>query len=93
MTPNAQFWLGFAVCGWIYMGLSVVPSIESRLVTTKALAYLDSKVPGRSGIFHIARWSYTKSGVPTNQVQNVAVTKDRNQLGLLDAVTGKLLGG
>ncbi len=42
------FWIGFALFGWIYLGLSLVPSIESRLITTKALAYLDSKVPGRS---------------------------------------------
>ena len=41
------FWLGFALFGWIYLGLSLVPSIESRLITTKALHYLDSKVPGR----------------------------------------------
>src|SRR5215472_6201067 len=42
------FWLGFALFGWAYLGLSLVPSIEPRLLTTKALAYLDSKVPGRS---------------------------------------------
>ena len=42
------FWLGFAFFGWIYLVLSLVPSIESRLMTTKGLAYLDSKVPGRS---------------------------------------------
>ena len=42
------FWIGFALFGWIYLGLSLVPSIESRLLTTKAIAYLDSKVPGRS---------------------------------------------
>ena len=45
------FWIGFALFGWIYLGLSLVPSIESRLITTKALAYLDSKVPGRSLAF------------------------------------------
>jgi hypothetical protein len=39
------FWLGFAVCGWIYLGLTLFPSIESRLITTKALAYLHSKLP------------------------------------------------
>src|SRR5262249_42018111 len=38
------FWLGFALFGWSYMALSLVPPIESRLLTTKALAYLDSKV-------------------------------------------------
>src|SRR5271155_1264821 len=42
------FWLGFALFGWGYMALTLTPSIESRLITTKALAYLDSKVPGRA---------------------------------------------
>src|SRR5271157_2220571 len=41
------FWIGFALFGWTYLGLSLVPSIESGLMTTKALAYPDSKVPGR----------------------------------------------
>jgi hypothetical protein len=39
------FWLGFALFGSAYLGFSLVPSIESRLITTRALAYLDSKVP------------------------------------------------
>jgi hypothetical protein len=38
------FWLGFALFGSAYSGLSLVPSIESRLITTTALAYLDSKM-------------------------------------------------
>jgi hypothetical protein len=38
------FWMGFALFGWIYLGLSMAPSIESRLLTTKALAFVDSKV-------------------------------------------------
>jgi hypothetical protein len=37
--------VGFALFGWIYLGLSLVPSIQSRLITTKVLGYLDSKVP------------------------------------------------
>ena len=49
------FWIGFALFGWIYLGLSLVPSIESRLLTTKALAYLDSKVPGRSLVPRLAK--------------------------------------
>jgi hypothetical protein len=45
-------WIGFSVFGWIYLGLSLVPSIEYRLLMTMALAYLDSKVPGRNqGLF------------------------------------------
>jgi hypothetical protein len=39
------FWLGFALVGSIYLTLSLFPSIESRLITTKGLALLDSKMP------------------------------------------------
>ena len=38
-------WLGFALFGWIYLGLTLIPTIESRLITTKALTFLDSKMP------------------------------------------------
>jgi hypothetical protein len=31
------FWLGFALFGAAYLGPSLIPSIESRLITTKAL--------------------------------------------------------
>lgn len=44
------FWLGFALFGWIYLGLSLVPSIESRLTTTRTLTYLDSKMPRSSPV-------------------------------------------
>jgi hypothetical protein len=37
------FWLGFALFGWTYLELSLIPSIESGLITTKVLHYLDSK--------------------------------------------------
>ena len=39
------FWLGFARFGSAYLGLSQFLSIESRLLTTKVLFYVDSKVP------------------------------------------------
>ena len=45
LGSRRAFWQGFALFGWIYLGLYLVPSIESRLFTTKALRYLDSKVP------------------------------------------------
>ena len=91
------FWIGFALFGWIYLGLSLVPSIESRLITTKALAYLDSKVPGRSiGVFTVQF-----SAMNSNQVQAVAITQNGKHhatsspgvVGLWDATTGRLLGG
>jgi hypothetical protein len=39
------FWLGFALFGAAYLCLTLVPPIETRLITTKALAFIDSKVP------------------------------------------------
>ena len=72
------FWIGFALFGWIYLGLSLVPSIESRLITTKAFAYLDSKVLGRSSGASFG--SRGKFGFPGNQTQEVALTPDGNQL-------------
>jgi WD40 repeat protein len=42
------FWVAFALFGWGYLGLTAIPSIEPRLLTTLGLAYLDSRVPGRS---------------------------------------------
>jgi cytochrome bd-type quinol oxidase subunit 2 len=42
------FWLGFALFGSAYLGLSLLPSIEPRLITTKVLTFLDSKVPRSS---------------------------------------------
>ena len=42
------FWLGFAFFGSAYLGLSLVPSNESRRITTRAFDYLDSKIRDRS---------------------------------------------
>src|SRR5262249_50719764 len=38
------FWVGFALFGAAYLAMSLIPAIEARLITTKALAYIDSKV-------------------------------------------------
>jgi hypothetical protein len=38
------FWMGFALSGWLYLVVSLVPSIESRLPTTRGLVYLGSRV-------------------------------------------------
>jgi hypothetical protein len=95
------FWVGFALFGWTCLGLSLVPSIESRLITTKALAYLDSKVPGRPpGAFTVG-FSATDIGFPVNRVQAVAFNSNGTQLAtssqgtvrLWDLGSGKLLSG
>ena len=95
------FWSGFALFGWTYLALSLVPPIESRLATTKALAYLDSKVPGRTQTFFTIRLTGTGPGTPGNQVQAVAFSPQGNQsatsslatVRLWDAATGRLLSG
>jgi hypothetical protein len=95
------FWIGFALFGWTYLGLSLVPSIESGLITTKGLAYLDSKVPDRLMGEYDVRITHPGSGSSNNSVQSFDVTKDGNQLAnssqgtvrLWDFGTGKLLSG
>jgi hypothetical protein len=41
------FWLGFALVGGCYLGFSVIPPIGSRLVSSRGLSYLHSKLPGQ----------------------------------------------
>jgi len=82
---DRAFWLGFALFGSVYLGLTLVPSIESRLITNKALAYLDSKVPVRSlGIFTVQYSAGSGSQLKFSNVHHVK---------LWDAATGRLLGG
>jgi hypothetical protein len=71
------FWLGFAVFGWIYLALTFMPSIESRLITTKVLAYLDSKVPDRS-IVHIKRVWDSWSSKPDQNNQSIGFVPQGN---------------
>jgi hypothetical protein len=77
------FWIGFALFGWTYLGLSLVPSIESRLLTTKALAYLNTKVPGRPAVRNVA---FTPDG-------RLLATSGQGHVRLWDAATGKPLDG
>ncbi len=56
------FWIGFALFGWGYLALSLVSSIESKLLTRKALTYLDSKLPRSPVLITGQAWG----DVPTN---------------------------
>jgi hypothetical protein len=91
------FWLGFALFGGSYLGLSLIPSIESRLATTKALTYLDSKVPGRIQSFFKIQFTATGSGAPGNPFAFSPywkhATSSLGTVKLWDATTGRLLGG
>ena len=67
------FWTGFALFGWVYFGLSLVPSIEHRLITAKALAYLDSKAADRMIVQGIFGWnSLSSNPTPINVSDNSA---------------------
>jgi hypothetical protein len=88
------FWLGVALFGSGYLALTLVPSIESRLATTKAPTSLDSNVPVRAQTLITAP-------VPANQVRAFAFSPQRNQLAtsglgavrLWDVTTGRVVGG
>jgi hypothetical protein len=93
------FWVGFALFGWGYLATSVVEPLEARLLTTKGLGYLDSKIPGRdSGLFKVV---FTKSGARAtgNQIKNVAFSVDGTKLAtsgrgvvrIWDVAKGKVL--
>jgi hypothetical protein len=70
------FWVGFALFGWIYFGLTWVASIESRLLTTQALAYLDSRLANRPLMITGADWG--SSGNAANGTLKVAFSPDGN---------------
>jgi hypothetical protein len=44
------FWLGFALFGWVYLVASLIPSVESRLLTTRAIVYLDARTANRQSL-------------------------------------------
>jgi hypothetical protein len=95
------FWVGFALFGWGYLVLAEIPSIESRLLTTQGLTYLDSKVPGRPSNPAKLMLSAIRSATSGTQIQNVAFAVDGLKVGtasdrvvrVWDATTGKLLSG
>jgi hypothetical protein len=94
------FWLGFALFGWAYVGLILMPQVESRLITTKALVYLDSKVPGRPLEMVALQVTSTSSGSPSDPVQSAVfaissnhANTSRQGLWIRDVTTGKLLSG
>ena len=39
--------MGFTLFGWAYLATSLAPPVEARLLTTKGLAYMDSKLSDR----------------------------------------------
>jgi hypothetical protein len=95
------FWIGFALLGGGYLVLSLVPPNESRLMTTRALAYLDSKVPGRSPAISLYTNLVMNTGIGGDQVRGVIFGTDGNQIvsfsqgqgWIRDVMNSRLLGG
>jgi hypothetical protein len=83
------FWLGFALFGWLYLGASLIPPIESRLLTTGALAQLDSKVPGRDATVRLTGSKYVTFS-PDGKSLPVG---RREVIQLWNTATGTLVGG
>jgi hypothetical protein len=68
------FWVGFALFGWSYLSLISISSIEPRLLTTKALAYLDSRLANRPLVITGQYWGSTGQAwgsSPNNQNPNL----------------------
>jgi hypothetical protein len=95
------YWIGFALFGGSYLVMTLVPSVETRLPTTKGLAYLDSKVSDR-----LTGWTFVVStdGVGGNTgkpVQGAAfsvggstpTTNRVTSLGLWNMATGGTIAG
>jgi hypothetical protein len=96
------FWLGFVVFGGVYLSASVMPSIDSRLLTTQGLTYLDSKIPDRSReVLVLTGSAITSSTASTAQAMggstavrwNVSTTPYPGSAVRLWTTTGRLLGG
>jgi hypothetical protein len=95
--PRA-FWLGFAVFGWSYLALAVLPAINARLITTKALSYIDSKVQSR-GSSAVGATPYWDSWSQNGQVQSAVfglggqprIAGGQGQEWIVDASTGQFV--
>jgi hypothetical protein len=92
------FWLGFAVFGWSYLVLAVVPAINARLITTRALSYVDSKVQvrGTSAVGAMPYWdSWSQNGQVRSAVFGLRgqqrIADGQGQEWIVDASTGQLV--
>ncbi len=95
------FWLGLTLFGGTYFIASLIPPIGSRLPTTRGLAYLDSKIPGRERDRVAEVMAYTVVA-GTNPVQGYVATlpqgialasSPQGDAWLWDPTTGQRLPG
>jgi hypothetical protein len=92
---HRAFWLGFAVFGCTCLGACLIPSIESRLLTTKLLAFVDSRLPARPVIITGQAWgdmSNTQGGTMIQAPVQGYVVAAANPGNQRIAYFGNLLG-
>jgi hypothetical protein len=77
---HRPFWLGFALFGWVYLGASLIPSVEARLLSRKGLAWLDAKAMNRQ----VMSVTFTPDG-------RTLLETGTHEVRLWDAATGKPL--
>ena len=66
MGERRAFWFGFALFGCVYLGLALIPPVESRLVTSCALEELHVRLSGQTTQQVVLTITSSGSGV-TNQ--------------------------
>jgi hypothetical protein len=71
------FWLGFALFGWAYLVLTLIPPVEARLLSTKGLTWLGASAMNR----HVTTVAFTAEG------RTLAALED-GEVRLWDAATG-----
>jgi hypothetical protein len=92
------YWLGFALFGWIYLGASLIPPIESRLLTTAALVQIGAKVPGLEDPVALTLNMTVANGLSTGSPTFAFSPNGSNRimgqpLWIWDAATGQLVAG
>jgi hypothetical protein len=73
------FWLGFALFGWVYLISSLIPPVESRLLSTKGIAYLDAITANRQNL-PVSAVAFSGNGHSLEALEDVRIW---------DAQTGK----
>ena len=87
------FWLGFALVGWTYLIASLIPPVESRLLTTTGLAHLDSMIPRRDpAVRRLSRYR-NPVGYAFSPDGQILSTNPPGTVRLWDYSTGRLLAG
>jgi hypothetical protein len=84
------FWLGFALLGGCYLVFSLVPPIESRLLSTQGFSYLHSKLPGQPTNKIALIVTTTGGGASMPQNQSLTLTASANPLPTGTAGSGRV---